>query len=65
MAVDMRIGEGAEVFVWNGFSSLTSNIVMLRLARGLEPETTRFLMRIGEGGGGVFWEWVSRAFFLS
>ncbi|KAJ7160233.1 hypothetical protein C8R46DRAFT_1107418 [Mycena filopes] len=49
MAVDMRMGEGAEVFVWNGFSSLTSNIVMLRLARGLDPETTRFLMRIGEG----------------
>ncbi|KAJ7140132.1 hypothetical protein C8R46DRAFT_1361342 [Mycena filopes] len=43
MAVDMRIGEGAEVFVGNGFSSLTSNIVMLRLARGLEPESNRFL----------------------
>ncbi|KAJ7878857.1 hypothetical protein B0H14DRAFT_2711114, partial [Mycena olivaceomarginata] len=26
MAVDMRIGEGAEVFLGNGFSSLTSNI---------------------------------------
>ncbi|KAJ7228124.1 hypothetical protein B0H12DRAFT_232846 [Mycena haematopus] len=43
MAVDMRIGEGAEVFLGNGFSSLTSNIVMLRLARGLEPESNRFL----------------------
>ncbi|KAJ7200654.1 hypothetical protein B0H12DRAFT_1289038 [Mycena haematopus] len=43
MAVDMRIGEGAEVFLGNGFSSLTSNVVMLRLARGLEPESNRFL----------------------
>ncbi|KAJ7028433.1 hypothetical protein C8F04DRAFT_1398948 [Mycena alexandri] len=43
MAVDMRIGEGAEVFLGNGFSSLTSNIVMLRLARGLEPASNRFL----------------------
>jgi hypothetical protein len=25
------------------FSSLTSNIVMLRLARGLEPSSNRFL----------------------
>ncbi|KAJ7490675.1 hypothetical protein FB451DRAFT_624133 [Mycena latifolia] len=43
MAVDMRIGEGAEVFLGNGFSSLTSNIVMLRLARGLAPSSNRFL----------------------
>ncbi|KAJ7364800.1 hypothetical protein DFH08DRAFT_277452 [Mycena albidolilacea] len=43
MAVDMRIGEGAEVFLGNGFSSLTSNIVMLRLARGLEAASNRFL----------------------
>ncbi|KAJ7214062.1 hypothetical protein GGX14DRAFT_518965 [Mycena pura] len=43
MAVDMRIGEGAEVFLGNGFSSLTSNIVMLRLARGLKPASNRFL----------------------
>ncbi|KAJ7643537.1 hypothetical protein FB45DRAFT_277586 [Roridomyces roridus] len=43
MAVDMRIGEGAEVFLGNGFSSLSSNIVMLRLARGLEPASNRFL----------------------
>ncbi|KAK7022261.1 hypothetical protein R3P38DRAFT_3317624 [Favolaschia claudopus] len=43
MAVDMRIAEGAEVFLGNGFSSLTSNIVMLRLARGLEPWSNRFL----------------------
>ncbi|KAJ7274049.1 hypothetical protein C8J57DRAFT_1434770 [Mycena rebaudengoi] len=43
MAVDMRVGEGAEVFLGNGFSSLTSNIVMLRMARGLEPATNRFL----------------------
>ncbi|KAJ7456755.1 hypothetical protein B0H11DRAFT_2153812 [Mycena galericulata] len=43
MAVDMRIGEGAEVFLGNGFSSLTGNIVMLRLARGLEAASNRFL----------------------
>ncbi|KAF7298988.1 hypothetical protein MIND_00847000 [Mycena indigotica] len=43
MAVDMRIAEGAEVFLGNGFSSLTSNIVMLRLARGLEAASSRFL----------------------
>nr|GAT53637.1 predicted protein [Mycena chlorophos] len=42
MAVDMRVGEGAEVFLGNGFSSLTSNIVMLRMARGLEPATHSF-----------------------
>ncbi|KAF7327986.1 hypothetical protein MKEN_00379100 [Mycena kentingensis (nom. inval.)] len=43
MAVDMRIAESADVFLGNGFSSLTSNIVMLRMARGLEPESNRFL----------------------
>ncbi|CAK5283570.1 unnamed protein product [Mycena citricolor] len=43
MAVDMALAEGAEVFLGNGFSSLTGNIVMLRLARGLDPESIRFL----------------------
>ncbi|TFK50708.1 hypothetical protein OE88DRAFT_1808951 [Heliocybe sulcata] len=43
MAVDMAIAEKAEVFVGNGFSSLSSNIVMLRMAKGLEPSLNRFL----------------------
>ncbi|THH17017.1 hypothetical protein EW146_g3711 [Bondarzewia mesenterica] len=43
MAVDMAIAEKAEVFVGNGFSSLTSNIVMLRLAKGMDPRSNRFL----------------------
>ncbi|KAG6377973.1 hypothetical protein JVT61DRAFT_14769 [Boletus reticuloceps] len=33
MAVDMAIAERAEVFVGNGFSSLSSNVVMLRFAK--------------------------------
>ncbi|CAK5266997.1 unnamed protein product [Mycena citricolor] len=43
MAVDMSIAESAAVFLGNGFSSLTGNVVMLRLARGLDPRTMRFL----------------------
>jgi len=43
MAVDMAIAEKAEVFVGNGFSSLSSNVVMLRMAKGLDPSTNRFL----------------------
>ncbi|RDB29870.1 hypothetical protein Hypma_013959 [Hypsizygus marmoreus] len=43
MAVDMAIAEKAEVFVGNGFSSLTSNIVMLRMAKGLNISSNRFL----------------------
>ncbi|EPQ50299.1 hypothetical protein GLOTRDRAFT_101820 [Gloeophyllum trabeum ATCC 11539] len=39
MAVDMAIAEKAEVF----FSSLSSNVVMLRMAKGLEPASNRFL----------------------
>ncbi|KAF9260588.1 hypothetical protein L218DRAFT_1002551 [Marasmius fiardii PR-910] len=42
-AVDMAIAGKAEVFVGNGFSSLTANIVMLRLAKGLKPDSNRFL----------------------
>jgi len=43
VAVDMAIAEKAEVFLGNGFSSLTSNINMLRLARGSNPSSNRFL----------------------
>ncbi|GLB42102.1 putative GDP-fucose protein O-fucosyltransferase [Lyophyllum shimeji] len=43
MAVDMAIAEKAEVFVGNGFSSLSSNIVMLRMAKGLHVSSNRFL----------------------
>ncbi|KIK49046.1 hypothetical protein CY34DRAFT_797425 [Suillus luteus UH-Slu-Lm8-n1] len=41
-AVDMLIGQRAQVFIGNGFSSLTSNIVMLRMAGNVPPEDTRF-----------------------
>ncbi|KAF7309248.1 hypothetical protein MIND_00295100 [Mycena indigotica] len=42
-AVDMSVGQRAEVFVGNGFSSLTSNIVLLRMHnRKLDPQNTRF-----------------------
>ncbi|EKM61659.1 uncharacterized protein PHACADRAFT_83052 [Phanerochaete carnosa HHB-10118-sp] len=40
-AMDMLIGERAQVFVGNGFSSLTSNIAMLRMVRRIAPDTTR------------------------
>ncbi|KAG1836981.1 hypothetical protein DFJ58DRAFT_669211 [Suillus subalutaceus] len=43
MAVDMAIAEKAEVFIGNGFSSLSSNVVMLRMAKGMEGESNRFL----------------------
>ncbi|KAA1467001.1 hypothetical protein DENSPDRAFT_831947 [Dentipellis sp. KUC8613] len=43
MAVDMAIAERAEVFVGNGFSSLSANIVMFRMAKGLEPASNRIL----------------------
>ncbi|EMD32587.1 hypothetical protein CERSUDRAFT_161539 [Gelatoporia subvermispora B] len=41
-AVDMMIGERAQVLIGNGFSSLTSNIVMMRMARGMSFESNRF-----------------------
>lgn len=41
-AVDMYIGQRAEVFIGNGFSSLTANVVMLRKNAGLDPLQTRF-----------------------
>ncbi|EIW75013.1 hypothetical protein CONPUDRAFT_112946 [Coniophora puteana RWD-64-598 SS2] len=43
VGVDMAIAERAEVFVGNGFSSLSSNVVMLRMARGMPAESNRFL----------------------
>ncbi|KAH8105531.1 hypothetical protein DFH11DRAFT_1518929 [Phellopilus nigrolimitatus] len=42
MAIDMAIAERAEVFVGNGFSSLSSNIVMLRMAKEMDPLSSRF-----------------------
>ncbi|KAI0789483.1 hypothetical protein C8Q75DRAFT_878732 [Abortiporus biennis] len=42
-AVDMLIGQRAQVLVGNGFSSLTSNVVMLRMAnKNIPPESNRF-----------------------
>ncbi|KAJ7663092.1 hypothetical protein DFH06DRAFT_1087918 [Mycena polygramma] len=41
-AVDMGVLVGAEVFIGQGFSSLTSNVVQLRLAGGRAPGTIRF-----------------------
>ncbi|KAE9407676.1 hypothetical protein BT96DRAFT_933108 [Gymnopus androsaceus JB14] len=40
-ALDMYVAQRAEVFVGNGFSSLTSNIIMLRKANGVESVKTR------------------------
>ncbi|EJD41667.1 hypothetical protein AURDEDRAFT_90117 [Auricularia subglabra TFB-10046 SS5] len=42
MAVDMEIGRRAAVFVGNGWSSLTSNIVHQRLVDKRDPYATRF-----------------------
>ncbi|KAJ7063852.1 hypothetical protein C8F01DRAFT_1129564 [Mycena amicta] len=42
MAVDMAVLQAAEVFIGNGWSSVTSNVVQLRLAGGREPWTCRF-----------------------
>ncbi|KAH9830479.1 uncharacterized protein C8Q71DRAFT_367854 [Rhodofomes roseus] len=41
-AVDMLIGQRAQVLIGNGFSSLTSNIVMMRMANGFAPDSNRF-----------------------
>jgi hypothetical protein len=41
-AMDMAVAQRAEVFLGNGFSSLTSNVVMLRAAQGFEWDKTRF-----------------------
>ncbi|KAJ7615972.1 hypothetical protein FB45DRAFT_935035 [Roridomyces roridus] len=41
-AVDMSVLVAAEMFIGVGFSSLSSNVVQLRLAGGRMPETNRF-----------------------
>jgi hypothetical protein len=41
-AVDMYVGQRAELFIGNGFSSLTANVVLMRFAAGVEPWRTRF-----------------------
>ncbi|KAL9710817.1 hypothetical protein Ac2012v2_006355 [Leucoagaricus gongylophorus] len=42
VAVDMSVAEKAEMFVGNGFSSFSGNIVMLRTAKGFQTQTNRF-----------------------
>ncbi|KAJ6586439.1 hypothetical protein DFH09DRAFT_1143376 [Mycena vulgaris] len=41
-AVDMSVLTGAETFIGVGFSSLTSNVVQIRLASGRDPKTIHF-----------------------
>ncbi|KAG1743088.1 hypothetical protein EDB19DRAFT_1700006 [Suillus lakei] len=41
-ALDMFVAQRSEVLIGNGWSSLTSNVVMLRMARGLPPDSNRF-----------------------
>ncbi|EMD32600.1 hypothetical protein CERSUDRAFT_118643 [Gelatoporia subvermispora B] len=41
-AVDMLIGQRAQVLIGNGFSSLTGMIVMLRMANGIPLDSNRF-----------------------
>ncbi|KIJ65217.1 hypothetical protein HYDPIDRAFT_111123 [Hydnomerulius pinastri MD-312] len=41
-ALDMYVAQRAQVLIGNGWSSLTSNVVMLRMARGFHPDTNRF-----------------------
>jgi len=40
-AVDMAIAQRAQVFLGNGFSSLSSNVVLLRFAHGMPAESNR------------------------
>ncbi|WWC91469.1 uncharacterized protein L201_006415 [Kwoniella dendrophila CBS 6074] len=42
VAVDMEIARRAGVFVGNGFSTTTSNIVLLRSRDGIHPDLTQF-----------------------
>ncbi|KAF9535394.1 hypothetical protein CPB83DRAFT_841670 [Crepidotus variabilis] len=42
-AIDMAIAERAEVFVGNGFSSMSANVIMLRMAKGYRPYSHRLL----------------------
>ncbi|KAI0270423.1 hypothetical protein BC834DRAFT_967222 [Gloeopeniophorella convolvens] len=41
-AMDMAVANRADVFIGNGWSSLTSNVNMLRVAQGLAWNSTRF-----------------------
>ncbi|KAI0789487.1 hypothetical protein C8Q75DRAFT_164637 [Abortiporus biennis] len=41
-AVDMLIGQRAQVLIGNGWSSLTSNVIMLRQARDVPADSNRF-----------------------
>ncbi|KAI0277581.1 hypothetical protein BGY98DRAFT_979166 [Russula aff. rugulosa BPL654] len=41
-AMDMAVAQRAEVFIGNGFSSLSSNVGMLRAAQGRDWDTMRF-----------------------
>ncbi|WVQ94802.1 hypothetical protein IAU59_001885 [Kwoniella sp. CBS 9459] len=42
VAVDMEVGRRAGVFVGNGFSTTSSNIVLLRSRDGIHPDLTQF-----------------------
>ncbi|KAH9934094.1 uncharacterized protein BXZ73DRAFT_46087 [Epithele typhae] len=41
-AVDMLVGQRAQVLIGNGFSTMTSNMVMMRMVNGFPVESTRF-----------------------
>ncbi|TDL23054.1 hypothetical protein BD410DRAFT_814718 [Rickenella mellea] len=41
-AIDMLYGQRAQMFIGNGFSSMTANIVMLRQSKKTDPRTNRF-----------------------
>ncbi|KAI0640151.1 hypothetical protein C8Q77DRAFT_1153040 [Trametes polyzona] len=41
-AVDMLVAQRAQVFIGNGFSTLTSGAVMMRIANGFPSRSTRF-----------------------
>ncbi|KAG6329389.1 hypothetical protein ID866_9700 [Astraeus odoratus] len=41
-SLDMMVGQKAEVIIGNGWSSLTSNVAMLRMANGFPPDSVRF-----------------------
>ncbi|KAI0373311.1 hypothetical protein BV20DRAFT_989987 [Pilatotrama ljubarskyi] len=41
-AVDSLVGQRAQVFIGNGWSSLTGNIVVMRMANGFRADSTRF-----------------------
>jgi hypothetical protein len=45
VAVDMALAQRAEVFLGNGFSTLSGNVILLRMAAGEESEGNRLLRR--------------------